>query len=305
MSATTASATPPRPAVLADEPQAARPGHAPVVEAVRLYIRNPAGMFGLVIFFCLVAATLIGPYLYPVDPFDIVGAPFTLPGGDPILGTDYLGRDVLAGLLHGGRASMTVGVVAAGITIFIGVTIGAFAGYFGDRTDALLMKVTEFFQVLPTLLFAMVLVTLFGQHLSITTIAIGIVSWPPAARLTRAEFLRIRGLDYVKAARAGGAGPLYLMGRVILPNAAPPIIVAATLAIGTAILFEGGLSFLGLGDPNVMSWGLMLGQNREYALDAWWTVLLPGGAIFLAVLAISLIGDAINDALNPRFRERH
>ena len=249
-------------------------------------------------------ATLAGPYLYPVDPFDIVGGPFTPPGGDPILGTDYLGRDVLAGLLHGGRASMTVGLVAATITICIGVSIGACAGYFGGRVDAMLMKVTEFFQVLPTLLFAMVLVTLFGQHLSITTISIGIVSWPPAARLTRAEFLRIRGLDYVKAARAAGAGPLYLMSRVILPNAAPPIIVSATLAIGTAILFEGGLSFLGLGDPNIMSWGLMLGQNREYALDAWWTVLLPGGAIFLAVLAISLIGDAFNDALNPRFRKR-
>lgn len=300
MSATAASAASPR----VDGPRIVRPGHSPAGEAARQFVRNPAGMFGLAIFLCLLVATLAGPYLYPVDPFSIVGGPFTPPGGDPILGTDYLGRDVLAGLLHGGRASMTVGLVAATITIFIGVTIGAFAGYFGGRFDALLMKFTEFFQVLPTLLFAMVLVTLFGQHLSITTVSIGIVSWPPAARLTRAEFLRVRGLDFVKAARAAGAGPLYLMGRVILPNAAPPIVVSATLAIGTAILFEGGLSFLGLGDPNIMSWGLMLGQNREYALDAWWTVLLPGGAIFLAVLAVSLIGDAVNDALNPRFRKR-
>lgn len=304
MSATAAPAMQPRAAGPEDDPRAAGPAHSPAREAMRLFARNPAGMFGLAIFLGIVVATLAGPYFYPVDPFDIAGAPFTPPGGDPILGTDYLGRDILAGLLHGGRASLTVGLVAATITIFIGVSIGACAGYFGDRVDALLMKVTEFFQVLPTLLFAMVLVTLFGQHLSITTVAIGIVSWPPAARLTRAEFLRVRGLDYVKAARAAGAGPLYLMGRVILPNAAPPIIVSATLAIGTAILFEGGLSFLGLGDPNIMSWGLMLGQNREYALDAWWTVLLPGGAIFLAVLAVSLIGDAINDALNPRFRKR-
>jgi len=304
VSATAAPAMQPRAAGPEDDPRAAGPAHSPAREAMRLFARNPAGMFGLAIFLGIVVATLAGPYFYPVDPFDIAGAPFTPPGGDPILGTDYLGRDILAGLLHGGRASLTVGLVAATITIFIGVSIGACAGYFGDRVDALLMKVTEFFQVLPTLLFAMVLVTLFGQHLSITTVAIGIVSWPPAARLTRAEFLRVRGLDYVKAARAAGAGPLYLMGRVILPNAAPPIIVSATLAIGTAILFEGGLSFLGLGDPNIMSWGLMLGQNREYALDAWWTVLLPGGAIFLAVLAVSLIGDAINDALNPRFRKR-
>lgn len=305
MSVTTAPAAPSPQAAPAETARSVTPGHSPAREALRLFARNPAGMFGLAIFLCLALATLAGPYLYPVDPFDIVGAPFTPPGGDPILGTDYLGRDVLAGLLHGGRASMTVGLVAATITLLIGVSLGALAGFWGGRADALLMKVTEFFQVLPTLLFAMVLVTLFGQHLSITTVSIGIVSWPPVARLTRAEFLRIRGLDYVKAARAAGAGPLYLMGRVILPNAAPPIIVSATLAIGTAILFEGGLSFLGLGDPNIMSWGLMLGQNREYALDAWWTVLMPGGAIFLAVLAVSLIGDGINDALNPRFRKRN
>jgi peptide/nickel transport system permease protein len=285
-------------------PHSVAHGRSPAREAMRLFLRNPSGMAGLAILLGIAVATLAGPYFYPVDPFDIAGGPFTPPGDDPILGTDYLGRDVLAGLLHGGRATMTVGLVAAAITVLIGVSIGALAGFFGDRIDAALMKVTEFFQVLPTLLFAMVLVTLFGQHLSITTIAIGVVSWPPTARLTRAEFLRVRGLDYVKAARAAGAGPFYLMGRVILPNAAPPVIVAATLAIGTAILFEGGLSFLGLGDPNVMSWGLMLGQNREYALDAWWTVLLPGGAIFLAVLAVSLVGDAINDALNPRFRKR-
>ena len=130
------------------------------------------------------------------------------------------------------------------------------------------------------------------------------MSWPPTARLTRAEFLRVRGLDFIGAARAVGVGPFHLMARVILPNAAPPIIVSATIAIGNAILFEGGLSFLGLGDPNVVSWGLMIGQNRAYALNAWWTVALPGAAIFLAVLAVALVGDAINDAVNPHLRGR-
>ena len=275
---------------------------APTRQRTRRLFTSPLGIAGGVIIAAMVLAAAIGPSLYPVDPFDIAGAPFQPPGGDPILGTDYLGRDILAGLLHGARATLAVGLVAALITLVIGVSVGAVAGFCGRWIDVLLMKVTEFFQVLPTLLFAMVLVTLFGARLSVVTLAIGVVSWPPVARLTRAEFMRVRGLDYVKAARAAGGGPFYLIGRVILPNAAPPIIVAATLAIGTAILFESGLSFLGLGDPNVMSWGLMIGESRSYALDAWWTVALPGAAIFLTVVGVSLFGDACNEALNPRSR---
>jgi peptide/nickel transport system permease protein len=277
---------------------------SPGATALRLFLANPIGLAGLLILTALVVAALAGPQLYGVDALDIAGMPFQPPGEDPVLGTDYLGRDILAGLLQGGRASLAVGFTSALITVVIGVAFGSVAGFFGGAADTLLMKVTEFFQTLPTLLFAMVLVTLFGQHLTVTTIAIGIVSWPPTARLARAEFLRLRGLEFVKAARACGATPAYLILRVILPNAAPPIIVSATLAVGTAILFEGALSFLGLGDPNVMSWGLMLGQNRAYALDAWWTVLFPGGAIFLAVLGTSLVGDAFNDAINPRLRKR-
>lgn len=272
--------------------------------SLRRLFTSPTGAGGTLIIVALLLAAAFGPTLYPVDPFDIAGAPFTPPGGDPFLGTDYLGRDILAGLLHGSRATLAVGAVAALLTLVIGIAVGAAAGFFGGGVDALLMKVTEFFQVLPTLLFAMVLVTLFGAKLSVITFAIGIVSWPPVARLTRAEFLRIRGLDYVKAAVVCGAGPFYLIRRIILPNAAPPIVVAATLAIGTAILFESGLSFLGLGDPNVMSWGLMIGESRAYALDAWWTVALPGAAIFLAVLGISLFGDAFNAAVNPRAQKR-
>ena len=283
---------------------AARAARSPALATLGLFLRNPLGVLGLVLLLGLLVAALAGPTLYPVAPFDIAGAPFQPPGGDPILGTDYLGQDTLAGLLNGGRASLAVGFCAALITVVIGVAFGAVAGFFGGRADTLLMKVTEFFQVLPTLLFAMVLVTLFGSRLAITTVAIGVASWPPTARLTRAEFLRLRGLDFVKAARVAGAGPFYLIARVILPNAAPPIVVSATLAVGTAVLFEGALSFLGLGDPNVMSWGLMIGQNRSYALDAWWTVLLPGAAIFLAVLAVSFVGDALNDAVNPRLRGR-
>lgn len=186
----------------------------------------------------------------------------------------------------------------------IGVSIGAMSGYFGGRVDNALMRFTEFFQVLPALLFAMVLVTLFSPSLTIIAIAIGVVSWPQTARLTRAEFLKIKRLEYVTAARAIGAQNGRIMWRVILPNALPPLIVSATLTIGVAILFEAGLSFLGLGDPNTMSWGLMIGANRAYILTAWWPVTFPGIAIFLTVFAVSLIGDGLNDAFNPKLRER-
>ena len=285
-------------------PLPTRAAASPSIVALRQFARSPSGVIGAIVLLILILFTVFGAHIYAIDPLDIVSAPFTPPGEDTLLGTDYLGRDILAGLISGGRATLTVGGVAAVITIVIGVTIGSLAGFFGGPIDTALTKITEFFQILPPLLFAMVLVTLFGQTLTTITIAIGVVSWPSAARLTRAEFMRLRNLDFVKASRAAGAGNGHLILRVILPNALPPIIVSATLAIGVAILFEGGLSFLGLGDPNTMSWGLMLGQNRNYVLDAWWAVTFPGAAIFIAVLAISLIGDGINDAINPRLRKR-
>ncbi|MGX7743091.1 ABC transporter permease [Rhodopseudomonas parapalustris] len=281
-------------------PEAVSPARA----ALRQFMKSASGVAGAILLLLLIAGTIFGPWLHPIDPLDIVGMPFAPPDADALFGTDYLGRDVLAGLIYGGRATLTVGAVAALITIVIGVTVGALAGFFGGWVDSLLVKIAEFFQVLPPLLFAMVLVTLFGPKLSTITLAIGAVSWTSAARLTRAEFMRLRDLDFIKASRAAGAGNLHLILRVVLPNALPPIIVSATLAIGTAILFEGGLSFLGLGDPNTMSWGLMIGQNRNYVLDAWWAVTFPGAAIFLAVLAVSLVGDGVNDAVNPRLRRR-
>jgi peptide/nickel transport system permease protein len=278
----------------------ASPGKA----ALAQFMRSPSGVVGAILLLILVSGTVLGPMVYSIDPLDIAGSPFTPPSADAWLGTDYLGRDVMAGLLYGGRATLTVGAVAAVITILIGVTVGALSGYFHGTIDTILVKITEFFQVLPPLLFAMVLVTLFGQNLIVITLAIGSVSWTPAARLTRAEFLRLRNLDFVKASRAAGAGNGHLILKILLPNALAPIIVSATLAIGVAILFQSGLSFLGLGDPNTISWGLMIGQNRNYVLDGWWTVTFPGLAIFLAVLAISLVGDGINDAFNPRLRRR-
>lgn len=279
---------------------------SPGAEAWMMFRRNKAAVMGLILLTIVILVTLFGPTLYPVDPFEITWAPFTAPGEESTvpLGTDYLGRDILAGIVNGGRITLAVGTAAALITVVIGIFVGAIAGYYGGIADEILMRITEFFQVLPPLLFAMVLVSLFEPTARTIAMAIGIVSWTQTARLTRAEFLKIKNLEYVKAARAIGASDARIIWRVILPNALPPLIVSATLIIGVAILFEAGLSFLGLGDPNVMSWGLMIGSNRQFILDSWWAVTFPGVAIFITVLSVSLIGDGLNDAFNPKLRER-
>jgi peptide/nickel transport system permease protein len=278
---------------------------SPTREAIAMFVRRRAAIAGLVLLALIVGVSLIGPVVYDADPFDIAAAPLTPPGtSEAWLGSDQQGRDVLTGLVYGGRATLAVGATAAGIAVLIGVTIGALAGFFGGVVDEMLMRIAEFFQVLPALLFAMVLATLFSPSLIVIALAIGVVSWPPTARLTRAEFLKLRELDFVAAERVIGASTGRILWKVILPNALPPLIVSATFAIGTAILFEASLSFLGLGDPNRMSWGLMIGSGRSYMLTCWWAVTFPGLMIFLTVLAISLIGDGLNDALNPKLRER-
>ncbi len=277
----------------------------PTVEALRLFLRNPAAVIGLVLLAAVVLVAVAGPWVMGADPFEIRGAPMTPPLTDEfLLGTDYLGRDVLTTLVYGGRATLLVGAVAALLAVVIGVTVGSIAGYYGGRIDAALMRLTEFFQVLPALLFAMVVVALFQPSMTSVTLAIGAVSWTGTARLARAEFLRLRELEFVRAERAIGARDARLIWKVILPNALPPLVVAATLAVGAAILFEAGLAFLGLTDPNRMSWGLMIGSSRPYVLTSWWAVAFPGALIFVTVLAVSLIGDGLNDALNPKLRER-
>lgn len=277
----------------------------PVAEATRMFARNPSAIAGMVLLLLILFVSIAGPWLYPADPFEIRAAPFTPPfTADAWLGSDYLGRDVLTTLIYGGRATLMIGGMAALLSVGIGITLGALAGYYGGRVDNWLMRITEFFQVLPSLLFAMVVVSLFPPTQWTIILAIGVVSWTGTARLTRGEFLRFRGMEFVRAERAIGARDARIIWKVILPNAFPPLVVSATLAIGAAILFEAGLSFLGLGDQNVMSWGLMIGASRTYVLTSWWSLTFPGIAIFITVLAVSLIGDGLNDALNPKLRQR-
>lgn len=277
----------------------------PAKETLRMFVRNPSAVAGLALFTLIVAIAVLGPLVYHADPFAITVAPMTPPfSAHALLGSDYLGRNILTDLIYGGRATLTVGATAALLSIVIGVAVGALAGYFGGLVDELLMRFTELFQVMPALLFAMVLVALFSPSLVTIAFAIGMSTWTSTARLARAEFLKIKQIEFVAAERAIGAGNMRIIWRVILPNAFPPLIVSGTLSVGAAILFAAGLSFLGLGDPNIMSWGLMIGSSREYILAAWWSVTFPGIAIFLTVLAVTLIGDGLNDALNPKMRER-
>ena len=274
--------------------------------ALRMFLRNKAAAVGLVIFSLIVLVTIFGPGLYGTSANKMVSRPFLGPGSElaPPLGTDYLGRDILAGIIGGGRATLIVAAVAAAMTMTIGIVVGSLAGYFGGWIDALLMRFTEVFQVMPGLLFSMVVIFLLGPGTRNETLAIGLTLWPLAARLARAEFLRLREMEYVKAARAIGCGDLRIMFRTILPNAMPPLLVSATLTVVIAILFHSGLAFLGMVDVNTISWGSMLGKNRGYALTAWWMVFFPGIAIVVTGLSISLVGDGLQAAFNPKLRGR-
>jgi peptide/nickel transport system permease protein len=268
---------------------------------LRRVVTNPAGAIGLVLILCIVALAIAAPLLYPDGPFEMVGMPFSPPFGEYLLGTDMLGRDIAAGIAYGARISLLVGGVATFVIVVVGTLVGGLAGYYGGRVDAAAMRVTEFFQTVPTFIGAIVIVAILGATLPIVIGAIAVVSWAPLARLVRAEVISVKNREFVSASVAIGLTDRRIMLAQILPNVLSTIVVAGSLMVATAILFESGLSFLGLGDPNVMTWGFMIGAGRSAIRTAWWMVTLPGLAVLLTVLAINLLGDALNEALNPRF----
>ena len=274
--------------------------------ALRMFLRNKAAVLGLVLFTFIVLVTIFGPGLYGTDARKMVSPPFLGPGDDlgPLLGTDYLGRDILAGILIGGRTTLFVAAFAGAMTMTIGLVVGSLAGYFGRWIDALLMRFTEIFQTMPALLFTMVLIFLLEPGTWKEALALGLTLWPGAARLTRAEFLQLREMEFVKASQAIGCSDLRIMFRTILPNAMPPLLAWTTLMVVAAILFHASLAFFGLVDINTVSWGSMIGKNRGYALTAWWMVAFPGLAILTTSLSICLVGDGLQDAFNPKLRGR-
>jgi peptide/nickel transport system permease protein len=268
----------------------------------RHFARSRSGVLGLAILTIVVAVAALAPVLFPGSPFRRVDRPFAPPFGQHLFGTDVLGRDVAAGIAHGARTSLTIGVLATSMAVLVGTVMGGLAGYHGGRVDELLMRTTEFFQTIPTFLFAILLVAILAPSVGSIVFAIAVVNWPTVARLVRGEFLTLRQRDFVQACVCLGMTDTRVIFRHILPNCLSPIIVTGSLIVATAILIESALSFLGLGDPNVMSWGFMIGAGRTFLRSAWWLCTIPGMAILLTVLAINLVGEGLNDALNPRLQ---
>lgn len=273
---------------------------------VKLFLRSPPAVIGLVLLMIVVIMAITAGWLFPKDPLALAGRPLQWPFQNPRfpLGTDNSGRDIAAQIFHGARFSLLIGLVATLIAVVIGITIGAMAGYYGGWTDNILMRITEAFQTLPNFLLLLVLVAVFGSTITTVVIAIGIVSWPAPARLTRAEFLSLREREFVQAGRTLGLKDMRLIFGEILPNALPPVIVYASIVMAVSILLESALAFLKLSDPNIASWGNLIGLGRDVLRVQWYVSAIPGIAILVTVLAVSLVGQGLNDAFNPRLKSR-
>lgn len=269
-----------------------------------IYRRNKGSVIGLVILAMVLIMALAGPLLMPGDPWEIKARPLLAPSAAFPMGTDVLGRDVLAGVVHGAQVSLLIGLVSTLVAVTLGLLLGAFAGYFGGAVDDIVVRITEFVQTIPSFILAMVLVAVLGPSIGSIVISIAVVTWPPVCRLVRAEFMSLVQREFVEAAVVSGQRTANIIFREVLPNALSPIIVMASLMVASAILTESALSFMGLGDPNRISWGYMIGAARSALRQAWWISVFPGAAIFLTVLAINLVGEGLNDALNPRLARR-
>lgn len=269
------------------------------------FSRNRQAVLGMIILALVILMAIFASAFYPDDPFRLAGKPLSAPGTNGfLLGSDSLGRDVASGIAHGAKTSILIGLVATLAAVFVGVIFGALSGYYGGKIDDALMRVTEIFQTIPSFVFAILLVAIMKPSIESIVIAITVVSWPGVARLVRGEFLALKNREFVQACHTLGMGDVQIMLREILPNCLSPIIVVGSLMVATAILIESGLAFLGLGDPNIMSWGFQIGAGRTMLRSAWWVCTFPGIAILVTVLAINLVGEGLNDAMNPRLRER-
>jgi peptide/nickel transport system permease protein len=245
-------------------------------------------------------AAVFGPSLMPGDPLALSADIMLPPGSAHWLGTDDLGRDVLTQLVYGTRVSLVVGGVAAVTATLLGTAVGSIAGFAGGLLDTAIMRVAEFFQVIPGFILAVVIVTFVGPGPTRVVAVIALLAWPQTARVARGEVLRLAHAEFVDALRCIGLAEWRILFGEVIPNALGPVIAVGTLIVGYAILLESSLSFLGLYDPNVMSWGRMLSAGQQFLFTAWWMSVFPGLAILLTVLSLNLLGDTLSDALDPR-----
>lgn len=269
------------------------------------FCRNKGGVIGLVLLglVCLLAIT--APWFFPNSPWDMVNGPFMPPLSDgSLLGTDMLGRDIGSGIAYGARVTLLLAMVSTTVSIVVGVSLGALAGFHGGKIDQAVVGFIEIFQTIPSFFLAVTLVAILTPSMGTVILAIAVVSWPPLARLVRAEFISLKNREFVQAAMLSGQSNVRIMLTQILPNSLSPVIVMGSLMVASSILLESALSFLGLGDPNLMTWGYIIGASRSVLRDAWWMSVFPGIAILLTVLALNLIGEALNDALNPKLARK-
>jgi peptide/nickel transport system permease protein len=266
--------------------------------------KNRAAVVGLMVVLLIAVIALIAPILPIVNPFKMGGMALSPPTLTHFMGTDDLGRDVMSRIMHGARISLMVGLMASLTSTLIGIFIGSLSGYYGGWIDDLMMRITELFQVIPRFFLALIFVAIFGPTMWNIIFVIGFLSWPITARLVRADFLSLKTRDFIEASRALGQNDLYLIFVDILPNATPSIIVNSSLQVAQAILLEAMLSFLGLGDPQSISWGQLLNSAQLFIRQAWWMVVFPGLTISITILGLNLVGDGLNDALNPRMKNK-
>lgn len=282
----------------ATEPISTVDGHARRKGAIATFFRKPSvWVFGTILVVMVLVAA-IGPF--------VVGSPISTehprlqpPSVAYPFGTDALGRDYLARVVNGARVSLIVGFAVALLCMTIGVLVGSLAGYFGGFMDTAMVKLAEFFQVLPGIVLALVSAALLGANVLVLILILAITMWPGVARIVRAESMRIAQLGYVESAKAAGFRGMRIIWSDVVPNAMPPVLVATSMTVGRAILIESGLSYLGIGDANSPSWGALLNSAQAYLREGWWLAVVPGVCIFLVVLAVNMLGDALNDAYNP------
>jgi len=266
------------------------------------FMRSPEGVAGLVLLVLLAFVAAVAPVVAPGDPLAIKGPALLRPFADPAfpLGTDRLGRDVLAGLVHGSRASLIVGLAAAVMAMVAGAAVGTIAGFAGGVLDEALMRVVDAFQIVPSLLLALAFVSVTGASLPVVVVAIALGAWTGPARLARAEVLSIRERDYVASARVIGMHPAEIAFRQILPNALPPVLALSSVIVANAVLIEAALSFLGLGDPNIVTWGSMISEGRNVLRSAPFLSVIPGIGLVATVLGVYLFSEGLAEALAGR-----
>ena len=272
-----------------------------LMSAWKTIITNTALRTGLLLAVILFALALLAPVLSPYDPY-ILTDDLSVPPGSPgqLLGTDKLGHDILSQLLWGARTSLEIGLVAASIAAIIGTLIGGIAGYFGGKVDKVIVEFINIFVMTPSFFLILIIVAIFGSNMKYVMIVIGLTSWPGNARLMRAQAISLRNRTFIMSCQAMGESKLSIMFKHIIPNGIFPIVANTTMRISGAILTEAGLSFLGLGDPNVISWGQMISNGKQLMVKAPWISVVPGIAVVITVLTFFLIGDGLNRVIAPK-----